>query len=99
MAWIISQRHSSAWQVIVFAQELLLVEALPGFVSDAPDLVTIREHCVPVGVDVSAENGGFTDAAGSQKQGSARNFRIFFLSTEASQKGHGSYGALESEVR
>lgn len=97
MSWVVSERDSRAWEIIVWALKLLFVEALKGFVIDAAHSVAKRKHQDAVAVRFCFQDGSITDAAGAQKQSSTCNFRIFLISSEASQQGHG-YGVLEREA-
>lgn len=73
---------------MIFTQQLLLVQALDGFIVYAADGVTIRKDFVPLTVAIGGQNCGFANAPGTQKQSATCHFRIFFTVTEPPQDGH-----------
>ena len=72
----------------MLAKELLIVESLRRLIVDAADRVTVRQHHVAISVGVRLEHRGFAQTPSLQEQLATSNFRIFFFTTEASQKGH-----------
>ncbi len=85
---IVSQRHAGAGQVVIFPTQLFVIKTLKRLVVNSTNAVAVGEHGLAVTIHIRAEHSGFTDATLSQQQGAARNFRIFFLATKASQERH-----------
>ena len=83
---IVAEGNSGAGQVSMNAKQLLSIKTLKGLVVHSAHGVAVREHGMAVAIHIRAQHGGFAYATLSQQYSAARNFGIFFLTTEAGQQ-------------
>ena len=78
---------------MVFACELLFVQALHSFVVNTRDSVAVRKQVVSFIVGADLQDRGFADASALQQRSSTLNFRINFVPAESAQERHANYWA------